>query len=732
VLALISRNQAQHSATVALAQSLGAQAISEPQLDQALLLATEGVRLSDSPATRADLLGTLLRSPEIVASYYTPSDVRPGSLAVSPDGSRLAIGEYGNAAPIYSTRTRAEVGELHLSSSSSILDLGYTPDDEDLVVSSVDGHRQLVLNMFDAHTDRLLRIFHPPKRLRDGDPTACTRCLVFADHGRYVLTETVVSSTTNSVPFIVRWDLHTGTVRAVRFAGSVGTFLATADGHELVLSGPHSTVTIWDPRTFRVVNRVRLPSGEAAQAVSPNGHTLALSTGSGGISFMNTRTGAVTPTKNGGPTQLLAATFTPDGRTLVTAGGDGRVVLWNAVRDALAQVDLGHAVATQELAVTPDGSTVYTAALDGSVIAFDLTGRHGFGAPFVDSRMTYGGPLFSVRPDGTQVALPLEDGRMQLLGGAGLAHDTFFYGFPDHRPIWDTVYSPDGRELEVSAGFANPITLTHPYPGAALWNVDGPTPRPIGELTGFDGPHTWVAGGGFTPDNKRVIAVQEYGNAYQHGKIGAFDAQTGHLIGSARELAGSPASVTVSPNGTTVAVGLGDGRIEILALPSFRQRAIRRVVTGGNSAIQSIAFSPSGAAIAAGDLAGAVHLVDATTLKPLFSPLHLVYGYVLSLSFSSDGNLLAASGTDATTHVIDVAAWRPVISPLPQPKPVWLTSVFASNDRLFTFAQTGNGSIWPLSTSAMTARACDVAHRNLSRDEWNEFLPGRAYQPVCQ
>jgi WD40 repeat protein len=725
VLALISRNQAQHSATVALAQSLGAQAISEPQLDQALLLATEGVRLSNSPVTRADLLGTLLRSPQIVASYYTPSDVRPGSLAVSPDGTRLAIGEYGNAVPIYSTKTRTLIGELHVP---PIIALGYTPDGEDLVVSSVDQHGRAVLRVFDSRTDRSLRTVVLPTRF--GDPTPCTRCLVFADHGRYALTETAIGNT--PVPSLVRWDLHTGTVRAVHFAGSVGTLLATAGGHELVLSGPHSTATIWDPRTLGMVGRVRLPAGEVAQAVSPNGDTLALSTGTGGISFMNVRTGVVTPSKNGGPTELDAATFTPDGRTLVTAGGDGRVVLWNAVHDTLAQVDLGHSVATQELAVTADGSTLYTAALDGSVIAYDLTGRNGFGIPFVNSRLTYGGPWFSVRTDGSQVALPLQDGRVQLLAGPGLTSSTFFDGFPDHRPIADTIYSPNGRELEVGAGFGDRIDELYPLPGAALWNVAG-RPRPIGKLTGFpDHSPSSIAAAAFTPDDNRLIAVQQSGTQYQFGMVGEFDAKTGHIIGSAHKLVGSPDSITVSPDGSTAAVGLGDGRIEVLALPSLRRLATPRVVAGQNSAIPALAFSPSGTTIAAGDYAGAVHLINAATFKPALAPLHLVAGSVISLSFSSDGNLLAESGTDTATHVIDVAAWRPVISPLLQAKPDWVSSMFANNDRLFTFAQSGNGSIWPLSTSAMTARACSVAHRNLSHDEWNEFLPGRAYKPVCQ
>ena len=50
---------------MALAARLGAQAVAEPRLDRALLLAREAVRLDDTADTRQALLATLLRSPAL-------------------------------------------------------------------------------------------------------------------------------------------------------------------------------------------------------------------------------------------------------------------------------------------------------------------------------------------------------------------------------------------------------------------------------------------------------------------------------------------------------------------------------------------------------------------------------------------------------------------------------------------------------------------------------------------
>src|SRR5205085_11495369 len=61
-VALAARGSARRQATAAIAQRLGAQALVEPRIDRALLLAREGVNLDDSAATRSDLFAALLRS----------------------------------------------------------------------------------------------------------------------------------------------------------------------------------------------------------------------------------------------------------------------------------------------------------------------------------------------------------------------------------------------------------------------------------------------------------------------------------------------------------------------------------------------------------------------------------------------------------------------------------------------------------------------------------------------
>jgi WD40 repeat protein len=46
-------------------------------------------------------------------------------------------------------------------------------------------------------------------------------------------------------------------------------------------------------------------------------------------------------------------------------------------------------------------------------------------------------------------------------------------------------------------------------------------------------------------------------------------------------------------------------------------------------------------------------------------------------------------------------------------------------------SDTGAGWVWDVEPSDWLARACQVAGRNLTRQEWQEFLPDRPYHATC-
>ena len=44
----------------------------------------------------------------------------------------------------------------------------------------------------------------------------------------------------------------------------------------------------------------------------------------------------------------------------------------------------------------------------------------------------------------------------------------------------------------------------------------------------------------------------------------------------------------------------------------------------------------------------------------------------------------------------------------------------------------GTGLVWDVDPESWKTRAYTIAGGPLTRDEWEELLPGRRYQPACQ
>ena len=113
-------------ARTALARELGAEAVSEPRIDLAMLLAREGLSLHSDPQTQSTLLATLLRSPQALGTVALPIQSRPQQVSVSPDGATLAIPDNTDRIRLYDART---LRPTHTLSDAAISDApAFSPD----------------------------------------------------------------------------------------------------------------------------------------------------------------------------------------------------------------------------------------------------------------------------------------------------------------------------------------------------------------------------------------------------------------------------------------------------------------------------------------------------------------------------------------------------------------------------------------------------------------------------
>ncbi len=110
---------AEHAADTADAERLGAQGLGAKDLDVALLLARQGEAIDDSPATRANLLAVLVRSPAVVR-ILRPLDGRPQQIIGSPDGTTLLVRNNGLQAAVIDAASDTTRYVVDISNTSGI------------------------------------------------------------------------------------------------------------------------------------------------------------------------------------------------------------------------------------------------------------------------------------------------------------------------------------------------------------------------------------------------------------------------------------------------------------------------------------------------------------------------------------------------------------------------------------------------------------------------------------
>ena len=725
----------------ALGRQLGEEALSEPRLDVAALLAREAVALDISPQTEGTLLSTLMRSPAVIATFSMPTNSAP-QVSVAPDGRTVAVADgVADQVRFYDTRTRALVGRV-LNDFFGDQPPTYSGDGSVLVYSA-----GAFLAVRDARTLALRKrlLIGPPfsKQLTADIPDGSIligpgqRTVYYA----YWLLGQAGQPTD---AYLARWSMPSGRRLPTVQLGS-GPLLAVAliDGGAELMVVTAQDVDTYDAQTLQLERSLAIrpaPAPPSAAAISPDGATVAIGSLNGSVSFIDGFTGAARPGLGGHAAAVASAVYAPDGKTVMTAGDDGRVIVWDPATRTESGVLPGPPGHVEDAKVSPDGSTLYTSAVGGVVLAWDLTGRRGFGhsarlertLPCCD-RVSPPEPALALSPDGSRFAVPIGASTVGLFSTRTLARLGSFTIAPAGDLITALAWSPTGATLATGA-----------HAGVVqVWNVNGPPrlERTLYGLAPVPGQAEAVQALAFSPNGQLLAATDKSeGTTIGHtlasplATMAIWNVGAGMLVGPTNDLgAGNGLNgsdeVAFSRDGKLLAASLLTGGVSVF--DPFTAQLLRTLADPGDDSV-SLAFG-SGDMLAAGTVGGAVELWDAATGKRLAPPLLADSQEISDVAFDQSGRRFVTTGyEDGTIKLWFTAGLQQEGPRLVSDPDATSAAAFEPGDGgLLVVDDHGGAFTWPTSLTAWQQRACSLAGRNLTRAEWAEFVGGPRYTTVC-
>jgi WD40 repeat protein len=713
------RDQARREARAADARHLGAQALVEPDLDRALLLARQGVALEDSVETRSNLLAALMRSPAAIAVSRVGRG-RLNSMAMRPDGRVLVVGDEHGTVNFLDPATGRELRRPFDAQTFFIGQLVFNRSGSRLLVGGFG-----VLRLLDARSFRELAELEVP------EPDLQFINVAFSPDGRTLV---AMYGKGDGRTWLLRFDGRTGRRlgHPVSMADRLGLtdFAAfTPDGQGLVTASgdpaaqapsPHPAsaagreIVVRDPRTLRPLRR--FPGFALSGALSPDGRTFAAGDADGSVHFLDLRTGAQRTALGRHTASVDRAQVTADGRVLITSGEDAAAIVWNVKTATVADTFEGHAGRVAGLAVDRRGQTLYTAAADGTVITWDLAGRRRLGRPFDIGGGSDRFPSTSLSRDGRTLVSTRQDGAVSVVDTRRLTSRRLpIVGGP----------SPDSPSAPIDApsapAFGPHGTLVVAGFGGFLGLVDAHTGAITGRLKGH---HDLVLAPSASADGRIVVAAGWDGTAR------LWDTRTRRALGAPLAFSAPDGAAAVSPDGSTVAISEVAPSLDVRSVRSRRRLAHLHI---DDSAIGFAAFSRDGSLLLAGSGDGHVQAFSTRNWRPT-GPAFLAHaGWIASVDASPDGRTLVTAGQDGQVRLWDLATRRPIGAPLPgRTKDANVVARFTPDgkDVLAVFAD-GSGYRWDVRPSTWKRQACAVAERRLTRSEWQAALPDRAYAPAC-
>jgi WD40 repeat protein len=692
--------RAEREARQALARQLAAQATSlqNEQLAVAANLSLAATRLAPTVESRASLLSVVQRHPQLERLIETGFPAGPQMLQMSGDGAYLAVSSWAQPPKLWDLREGREVAFPVPMKKLTVF--AFAPDGATCAIARDGGE----VEIWDLTHRRLLHVVHSGMKA-----VASVALEAGAEH--------LVAIGESARLFDVASGARIAECQVQMPEGAVTIRLAAQ--RRLVIEAGADVVLI-DLATGKKLDLQPLDPNAVARDVASDGTTVALGTEKGSIEIWNLALGSRMAQIAGDGLQSSRLRFSNDGTHLISvSGGSGndpaeRARSFVSIWDVRTGARVGRRIEglpgpLWSLAADGDLACVAAITRQSPIRIWRTTASHLLAQRLAgDSDDDIWRAVGSARAetflvqhrDGSVVVADPHTGRVRQTLLPSL----------NGRRIRTMNVSADGAYAIVSEApddFKPPAAIT-------VWRLPSETPL----LTMIDG----------VDSNTIAMSADHRYLAWARDRT--------HLVVYDLEHRRDALVVPLPFRHPLLIRFVDDDRALLMVDTAAFARldlATHKTAVTRTESMSSHAISADGRIIAAVQNGQEVHTWDSRTGRETGPPLVGDAGaLLLAVALNGDGSLLVASTFAGGVLLWDRLAGRRLGAPLVG-HDRGVTELMLSSDGLTMFTRESRGSWlrWQLDPAALRSRACELANRNLTRDEWSFYVPGQPYQAVC-
>jgi WD40 repeat protein len=546
------------------------------------------------------------------------------SVAFSSDGSRIASSDAGQTIRIWETAT------------GKLLKSWTTPNQTwvNSVVFSPDGHR--LLSGGDIN----------PRHVRLWDVASGEEIRGFEGHRSFVCSVAMsrdgkLALSGGKDQVVILWDVESGKEikRLLGHSGLVEAVAFAPNGRRAISSGADKTIRLWDLEKGMEIRRFDGHGDKIWNvAFSPDGQHILSGSWDTTVRLWDAETGEHLSSLIGHTAPVTSVAFSPDGRQAVSAGLDKTLRLWRlpepqrktaaaptrsaAIASTPRKIqDINNQTQIRSLAFSPDGNTLIAGG-DDAIRVFDL--RNG------EELYKHGIPS-------------------NIVAHLSLAPEAAAFALKGHIVVVDLINRKKIHDvaIESSSSFSFSIALA-PDVKTVVYQADGG--MRFHDLTSGKteaGPNfgkAFISGLRFTPDGRHLLG---FGPS---GKLLVLDAMTRKVV-SETEL-GSPGLTDLSGDGKRLAAVCARDNKPLFTVFNFHEGVLERMVERSPPGVAgSLSLSPDGTHLALGLLNGTVQIWDLSKTEAAASWAPAASGPFVytAVAFSPDGKRLAAGSASKIT-----------------------------------------------------------------------------------